>query len=280
MYIQFLFISWNIDPEIFRIGGFALRYYSLMFLAAFYFSYKILSKIYTKENVPLILLNKLFLYVFVGTVAGARLGHCLFYEFDYYRHHLLEIILPFRITAKGQFELTGYQGLASHGGAIGILIAVWLYCKKYKISFLWVLDRLVIVVAIAGMFIRIGNFFNSEIIGKQTNLPWAVVFERVDLIPRHPAQLYEAFCYLLIFFTVWIIYNKRWRQLKKGFLFGLFLVLLFSVRFMIEFVKENQERFENRLLINMGQILSIPFILIGLYFIFRKPTVKPMPGLE
>jgi len=280
MYIQFLFISWNIDPEIFRIGGFALRYYSLMFLAAFYFSYKILSKIYTKENVPLILLNKLFLYVFVGTVAGARLGHCLFYEFDYYRHHLLEIILPFRITAKGQFELTGYQGLASHGGAIGILIAVWLYCKKYKFSFLWVLDRLVIVVAIAGMFIRIGNFFNSEIIGKQTNLPWAVVFERVDLIPRHPAQLYEAFCYLLIFFTVWIIYNKRWRQLKKGFLFGLFLVILFSVRFMIEFVKENQERFENRLLINMGQILSIPFILTGLYFIFKKPTVKPMPGLE
>jgi phosphatidylglycerol:prolipoprotein diacylglycerol transferase len=256
MHLQFLFVNWNINPEIFRIGGFALRYYSLMFLAAFYFSYRILSKIYNKENIQVILLNKLFLYVFIGTLVGARLGHTLFYEFGYYKNHLLEIILPFRIQ-NGKFEFTGYQGLASHGGAIGILLAVALYCKKYKQSFFWVIDRLVIVVALSGFFIRLGNLFNSEIIGKPTDLPWAFVFERVDFIPRHPAQLYEAFFYLVIFCTLWMIYNKRWQQFKKGFLFGVFLILLFSVRFMIEFLKENQESFETRLLINMGQILSL-----------------------
>ena len=211
-------------------------------------------------------------------MVGARLGHTLFYEFGYYKNHLFEIILPFRIQ-NGNFEFTGYQGLASHGGAIGILLAVALYCKKYKQSFLWVIDRLVIVVALSGFFIRLGNLFNSEIIGKPADLPWAFVFERVDFIPRHPAQLYEAFFYLVIFCTLWMVYNKRRQQLKKGFLFGLFLILLFSVRFMIEFLKENQESFENRLLINMGQILSLPFILTGLYFVFKKSTVKLKPDL-
>jgi prolipoprotein diacylglyceryl transferase len=268
--MQFLYVNWNINPEIFRIGDFALRYYSLMFLAAFFFSYIILSKIYNKENIPIIFLNKLFLYVFVGTLAGARLGHCLFYEFDYYRHHVLEIILPFRVTGKGQFELTGYQGLASHGGAIGILIAVWMYYKKYRLPLLWILDRLMIAVAIAGMFIRVGNFFNSEIIGKQTNLPWAVVFERVDNIPRHPAQLYEAVCYLFLFIFLWWFYKIKITHYKRGFLFGLFLVLLFSSRFMIEFVKEEQEAFENTMRLNMGQLLSLPFIAFGVYLVYIK----------
>ncbi len=158
-------INWNVNPEIFRIGGFALRYYSLMFLPAFLLSYFLLNKIFKKENVSELLLKKLFIYVFLGTVIGARLGHTLFYEFGYYKNHLLEIILPFKIT-HGQFDFTGYQGLASHGGAIGILLAVALYCKKYKQSFLWVIDRLVIVVSLSGFFIRVGNFFNSEIIGK------------------------------------------------------------------------------------------------------------------
>ena len=263
-------INWNINPEIFRIGGFALRYYSLMFVAAFLLSYFIIDKIFKKENAPELLLKKLFIYVFLGTVIGARLGHTLFYEFGYYQHHILEIISPFRIS-NGKFELTGYQGLASHGGAIGILLAVVLYCKKYKQSFLWTIDRLVIVVALSGFFIRLGNLFNSEIIGRPTNVSWAFIFEKVDLIPRHPTQLYEAICYLFIFFLLWSIYEKNGELLKKGFLFGLFLVLLFTVRFLIEFVKENQEAFENILPVNMGQILSIPFILIGLYFIFRKP---------
>ncbi len=251
-----------------------------MFGLAFFLSYRLLAYIFKKENVPQRLLDKLFLYVFVGTLAGARLGHTLFYEFGYYKNHLLEIILPFKIT-NGSFELTGYEGLASHGGAIGILIAVALYCRKYKQSFLWVIDRLVIVVALSGFFIRVGNFFNSEIIGKPTNQSWGVIFERVDLIPRHPAQLYEAFSYLFIFGLLWFVYTKKGFLLSKGFLFGLFLVLVFAARFIIEFAKENQEPFEAALPINLGQILSIPFILIGLYFIFtreKKNTVAEKPN--
>lgn len=268
--MNFLYINWNINPEIFRIDGFALRYYSIFFLFAFLVSYLLLSKIYNRENISIQLLNKLAIYVFIGTLLGARLGHTLFYEFGYYKRHLLEIVLPFRI-ANGKFELTGYQGLASHGGAIGILIALGLYCKKYKQSFLIIVDRLVIVVALAGFSIRTGNLFNSEIIGKPATVPWAFIFEKVDLIPRHPSQVYEAIAYLLIFFILWRIYWKKDNQFQRGFLFGLFLVMVFLARFLIEFSKENQETFEGSLPINMGQILSLPFILVGFYFIFRRP---------
>lgn len=263
-----LYINWNINPEIFRIGGFALRYYSVMFLFAFAFSYLLLLAIYKKENVSVSLLNKLSIFIFIGTIAGARLGHTLFYEFGYYKDHLLEIILPFRII-NGKFELTGYQGLASHGGAIGIIAAVILYCRKYKQSFFWIMDRLVIVVALSAFFIRMGNLFNSEIIGKPSEVPWSFAFERVDMIPRHPAQLYEAISYLVIFFILWYLYKKV-TGFKNGFLLGCFLTMLFTVRFLVEFVKENQEAFENTMTINMGQILSIPFILAGIYLIVSK----------
>ena len=193
-----------------------------------------------------------------------------FYEFGYYKHHLLEIIFPFRITNRG-FEWTGYQGLASHGGAIGILLALALYCKRYKQSFLFVVDRLVIVIALAGFFIRVGNLFNSEIIGKATTMTWAFIFERVDPIPRHPSQVYEAIAYLIIFFILGIAYQKRGSRIPKGALFGLFMVLVFSARFFIEFSKENQESFESQWILNMGQILSIPFFILGLYFIWPRP---------
>jgi prolipoprotein diacylglyceryl transferase len=268
-----LYINWNIDPEIFRIGGFAVRYYSIMFALAFIGSYLILSKIYVKENVSLQLLNKLFIFVFIGTLVGARLGHTLFYEFSYYKLHLLEIIFPFSIT-NGKFELTGYHGLASHGGAIGIVAAVALYCRKYKQSFLWIMDRLGIVVALSGFFIRLGNLFNSEIIGKPTNVSWAFVFERVDLVPRHPAQLYEAILYLIIFGSLCFLYKKNTRKLSNGFMFGCFLAMLFTVRFLIEFLKEDQEAFENNWTINMGQILSIPFIFMGVYLMASKSWSK------
>lgn len=264
-----LHISWNINPEIFRVGGFALRYYSVMFLFAFLFSYLLLSAIYKRENVSVALLNKLSIFIFIGTIAGARLGHTLFYEFGYYKEHLLEIILPFRIT-NGKFELTGYQGLASHGGAIGIIVAVALYCRKYKQSFLWIMDRLVIVVALSAFFIRVGNLFNSEIIGQPTDVPWSFIFERVDMIPRHPAQLYEALSYLVIFCVLWYLYKSKAKQFSNGFLLGCFLTMLFTVRFLIEFVKENQEAFENTISLNMGQILSIPFILVGVYLMISK----------
>lgn len=261
-------IVWNIDPEIFRVGGFALRYYSLFFAIAFLLGYNIMHKIYKDEGLQVDLVNKLLIYIIVGTIIGARLGHTLFYEFDYFRHHLLEIVLPFKIS-NGKFELTGYQGLASHGGAIGILLAVWLYSRNNKLSTLWVLDRLVIVVALGGFFIRLGNFFNSEILGSPADVPWAVVFSRVDLIPRHPAQLYEAFAYLLIFLALFFTYKTR-SPLKPGWSFGLFLVLTFSARFLIEFFKEDQEPFERMLPLNMGQLLSLPFIFLGLYFLIRR----------
>lgn len=264
-----LYINWNIDPEIFRIGDFALRYYSVMFVFAFVLSYLLLSKIYKKENKPQQLLHSLSIYIFIATLVGARLGHTLFYEFGYYKDHLLEIILPFKIT-NGKFEFTGYQGLASHGGAIGILVAVALYCRKYKQSMLWVLDRLGIVVALSGFFIRLGNLFNSEIIGKPTTVPWAFIFEKVDPIPRHPAQLYESILYLIIFIALWLLYKNAVNKYKSGFLFGCFLIMLFSVRFLVEFTKENQEAFENTMAINMGQILSIPFILLGVYLMVSK----------
>ena len=215
------------------------------------------------------MLNRFTLYIFLGTLIGARLGHCFFYEWNYYKTKPWEIILPFHIQ-NGHFELTGYQGLASHGAAIGILIAVWLYQRKYKLNIFWLLDRLSIVIALSGFFIRTGNFFNSEIIGKPTDVPWAIVFERVDDLPRHPSMLYEAFCYLIIFIVLINLDKRKAQQLIPGFLFGIFLVLLFSVRFFIEFTKENQETFENGLFLNMGQLLSIPFIIAGFLLIVRK----------
>ncbi|WP_437921582.1 prolipoprotein diacylglyceryl transferase [Sphingobacterium sp. LRF_L2] len=262
-------IHWNIDPVIFHLGSFGLRYYALCFLAAFVVSYVLMLKIFKKEGKTQELLDQLSIYIFLGTLIGARLGHCLFYEFDYYISHPLEMILPFRMV-NGSFELTGFQGLASHGGALGILTALWLFSRKAKVDFMWIADRLVIVVPLAGAFVRLGNFFNSEIIGLPTSLPWAVVFEKEDMLPRHPAQLYEALAYVIIFFILWAMYQKNSKP-KTGYLFGIFLVLLFGARFVLEFFKENQEAFEDGMKFNMGQLLSIPFMLVGLYLIFRKP---------
>ncbi|TDS17194.1 prolipoprotein diacylglyceryl transferase [Sphingobacterium paludis] len=262
-------IHWNIDPVIFEIGSFGLRYYALCFLAAFLVSYVLMLQIFRREGKTQELLDQLSIYIFLGTLIGARLGHCLFYEFDYYMQHPLEMILPFRFN-NGNFELTGFQGLASHGGALGILTALILFSRKTKTDFLWVTDRLVLVVPLAGALVRIGNFFNSEIVGLPSDLPWAVVFERNDLIPRHPAQLYEAIAYVILFIILWSMYQKNSKP-KPGYLFGIFLVLLFGARFFLEFFKENQEAFEEGMKFNMGQLLSIPFMIGGLYLIFRKP---------
>ena len=266
-------IHWNIDPEIFNIGTFGLRYYTLCFLLAFISSYLLMLHIFKRENKSQELLDQLSIYIFLGTLLGARLGHCLFYEFDYYKDHPLEMILPYTYV-NGQFTLTGFRGLASHGGAIGILVGIFLFCRKTKVNFLWITDRLVIVVALAGAFVRIGNFFNSEIIGLPSNLPWAVVFEQVDQVPRHPAQLYEAICYVLIFLLLWNIYHRK-ASLKPGYIFGLFLITLFGARFALEFVKENQEAFEEGMKYNMGQLLSLPFIATGIYLLFRPAKHEP-----
>lgn len=252
-------IWWTVSPEILKLGPFSLRWYGLLFALAFVFGYIILSKVYKKEKKSLEDLEKLSIYVILGTVIGARLGHCLFYDPAYYLTNPIEILKVWQ------------GGLASHGAAIGILTALYLFSKKKKDqNIIWILDRLVIVVALGGSFIRLGNLFNSEIIGKASDLPWAFVFVRVDEIPRHPTQLYESLFYFLSFIILYFIYQKKSVALKPGFLFGLFLILIFGFRFFIEFLKENQSAFESALPINMGQILSIPFVLLGLYFIFRK----------
>src|SRR5690606_33996293 len=202
-------ISWDINPIFVSFLGYELRYYTLCFLLAFVLSYVLMLKMFNREHKPQELLDQLSIDIFLGTLLGARLGHCLFYEFDYYKDHPFEMLLPFRVE-NGSFHFTGFQGLASHGGAIGILTGMYLFARKTKTDFIWLADRLVIVVAIAGACVRFGNFFNSEIIGLPVvaDLPWAVIFAKVDELPRHPAQLYEALAYILIFVGLWTFYQR------------------------------------------------------------------------
>jgi len=263
-------INWNIDPEIIKIFGiFPIRYYSILFATGLILGYQIVKRIYVKENESIEKLDKLAIFVFIGTLAGARLGPCFFYDPVYYFKNPLEIILPFKWQLGVSFEFIGYQGLASHGGAIGVLTAIIIYCRKYNTKFLWVVDRIAIATPLTGAFIRIGNFMNSEIIGEPTNSNYGVVFQQVDLLPRHPAQLYEAFAYMIIFVILLWIHSKH-RSKKNGYIFSLFLVMLFGARFLIEFFKINQSDFESGMIINMGQILSIPFILIGILLMTWK----------
>ncbi|MDQ6528740.1 prolipoprotein diacylglyceryl transferase [Flavobacterium sp. LHD-85] len=263
-------LNWNVDPVIFWItDSFPLKYYGALFACGLLLGFYIVRNIYKKENLSLDNLDTLLIYVIVGTVLGARLGHCFFYEPEYFLKHPIEILLPIQ-KIKGVYQFVGYQGLASHGGSIGVLTAMILYCRKYKVQFLGLLDKMAVAVPVTGTFIRLGNFMNSEIYGKPTNGNWGVVFERDDLIPRHPTQLYEAFAYLLIFGILFYMYKSEKIRNAQGLIFGTFLTLLFTARFIIEFFKENQEAFENSMLINMGQILSVPFILIGLVLIFWK----------
>lgn len=261
------FINWHVDPVIFHLGSFGLRYYSLGFLFAFLFGYIILNKMFTKEKVEIKYLDSLVIWMFLAVLIGARLGHCLFYEPGYYltADHWLEIVLPFNL-ATGQF--TGYEGLASHGAAIAILLSIWFYCHKYKTNGWWLLDRLVIIVALAGTFIRLGNLFNSEIYGVETSLPWGFIFEyRDETVPKHPTQLYESLSYLIIFLVCLSVYRKKDGKLHNGRLFGYWLIALFGMRFLIEFVKEEQVAFEQGMTLDMGQWLSVPFILGGVILI-------------
>lgn len=269
-------ITWDVSPEIISLGSFAIRYYSLFYALAFVLGYMILARIFKKEGVPIKLLDKLAVYMLVGTIAGARLGHCLFYEPDYYLSRPLEMLLPFTWGGAEGFRFTGYQGLASHGGVIGIILALYLYHRKTKKPLLWVFDRIVIVGALAAAFIRFGNLMNSEIYGYVTDLPWGFIYVRAgETLPKHPTQIYEGVSYLIIFVTLLLIYNKHGLKLKPGFLTGLLLITVFGVRFLIEFVKEPQVGFEENMLLNMGQLLSIPFIIAGILFIYFSRKLKP-----
>ncbi|MFH6934237.1 prolipoprotein diacylglyceryl transferase [Flavobacterium sp. FlaQc-30] len=267
-------LNWNVDPVIYWItDSFPLKYYGALFACGLLLGYYIVRNIYKKENLSVENLDSLLVYVIVGTILGARLGHVFFYEPEYFMQHPIEILLPIKETA-GVYKFVGYQGLASHGGSIGVLIALVLYCRKYHVKFLWLLDKMAVGVPVTGAFIRFGNFMNSEIYGKATNGNWGVVFQRDDMIPRHPTQLYEAFAYLVIFGILFKMYKSERIRNANGLIFGTFLTLLFLARFIIEFFKENQESFENNMLFNMGQLLSIPFIIIGIVLIVLKSRQK------
>ena len=260
------YIEWSVSPELFPGSWLPVRWYGLLFAAAFFFGYLVLMRVFKHENLPIKLLDQLATYMVIATIIGARLGHVFFYEPQYYLSHPAEILMVW----KG--------GLASHGAAIGILFALWLFSRKNKKPYFWILDRIVIVVALGGFFIRMGNLMNSEIIGEPATVPWAFIFTSVDQIPRHPAQLYEALSYLAIFGFLYWYYWKSDGKPKPGFIFGLFLILLFTVRFLIEFVKEPQVPFESDMLLNMGQILSIPFIFIGIIILFLPTRAKKTTG--
>jgi len=260
------YINWNADPEIINVFGISVRYYGLLFVGGLILCIYILGRIYKTENIPDEYLEKLSIYSMIGILVGARLGHCLFYEPSYYLSNPLEMILPVTFPPDGGIKFSGYQGLASHGGVLGLLIALYIYSRKTRHSMIDTLDLIAVVSGLSFGFIRLGNFMNSEIIGIPTNLPWGVIFERVDNIPRHPAQLYEAVSYFIIFTVMMLLYKKKRARLKNGFLFGLATVLFFSARFAIEFVKEDQVGFEDGMTFNMGQLLSLPYILVGIGF--------------
>ena len=267
--MSFLAINWNPDPELFALGPIHIRYYGLLFVLAFIASYYVFLYVFKREKVPVPLLDKLTVYVAIGMLIGMRLGHCLFYEPGYFLAHPLEIILP--IKFQPEFKFMGFTGLASHGGAIGILTAIWFWCRKYKKNYFWMIDRIGIVSALSAIMIRLGNLMNSEIYGGATDLPWGFVFVRAgETMPHHPTQLYEALSYFFIFCLVFFLYRKKATKMYCGFLFGLFLILLFTARFFIEFVKNTQVDFENNMFLNMGQLLSIPFIIVGIYLVWRS----------
>jgi len=261
------YIYWNVDPAIFTIFGISLRYYSLLFAGGLLLCIYILGWIFKKENIPQNYLEKLAIYGVIGIFAGARLGHCLFYEPEYYFSHPIEIILPIQHMPSGGYKFIGYQGLASHGGALALIVALIIYSRKTKLPLIKILDLIAIVAPLEGCFIRLGNLMNSEIIGMPASVPWAFIFAREDNIPRHPAQLYEAISYFLFFLIIVTLYKKKRPELQNGFFFGLSLTLIFAARFVIEFLKERQVPFESNLPIDMGQILSIPYIIAGIVFL-------------
>ena len=268
----FNYINWNVDPEIINVFGISIRYYGLLFVSGLILCIYILRWIFRRENIPQEFLEKLSIFGVIGIFVGARLGHCLFYEPLYYFAHPLEMILPIQSLPAGGYKFSGYQGLASHGGVLGLLIALYFYSRKTKHSMIDTIDLIAVVAVLEFGFIRLGNFMNSEIIGIPTTKPWSVIFERVDNVPRHPAQLYEAISYFIIFTIMMILYKKMRDRLKNGFFFGLATVLCCTARFIIEFVKENQVGFEDGMTFNMGQLLSLPYIVVGIGFIIYGLT--------
>jgi prolipoprotein diacylglyceryl transferase len=271
MWHHVLSVYWNVDPELFHIGVFRIGYYNILFVLGFITGYYIVRGFFRREQIPVSILDNLLYTLFFSAVIGARLGHCFFYEAPYYFAHPLEVLMVWE------------GGLASHGGTIGILIGVWLFIRKYGrlygFNYIWLLDRIAIPTALAACFIRLGNLMNSEIYGHETSLPWGFVFAyRGESLAKHPTQIYEALSYLLIFFLLLWLYRKFLPKLKTGMLLGIFFILVFTARFFIEFVKNTQVAFEDHMVLDMGQWLSIPFVLAGvglLIYGFYAGRVRP-----
>ena len=267
------YILWNPDVEAFHLFGFSVRWYSLCWLIGLVLAYFIVQRPYKQQKIKDELFDPLFLYCFFGILLGARLGHCLFYQPEYYLtswQHFIEMIVPIHFLPAGGWKFVGYEGLASHGGTIGLIVALYLYYRRTRLNLWQVLDNIAIATPITACFIRLGNLMNSEIIGKVTDVPWAFIFERVDKMPRHPGQLYEAIAYFVFFFVGLWLYRKHPQRVGTGFFFGLCLTLIFTFRFFIEYTKDIQVDFESGMPLNMGQILSLPFIAIGIYCMRRK----------
>ena len=295
-------INWNPDRTFFTLGSLPIHYYSLCWVIGIALSTFMVHRQYRDRRISEATFEPLFFYCFFGILIGSRLGHCLFYQPEYYLSslsHFVEMILPIKFLPGGDWKFTGYEGLASHGGTLGLIIALWLYCRKTKMHYMDVLDMIAVATPICACFIRLGNLMNSEIIGKPSDAPWAFVFQQVDNVPRHPAQLYEAIAYFVFFLLMVYLYKRGQRRQQttvqtdfsashaaartshhshksaelpsyypRGFFFGLCLTEIFAFRFFIEFLKENQVDFENSMSLNMGQWLSIPFVLVGLYCMF------------
>jgi prolipoprotein diacylglyceryl transferase len=260
-------VSWDVSPVIFSLGPLSVRWYGLFWALSFYFGYEIMYRIFKRESVPLMQVDKLLIYIALGAIVGARLGHCFFYDFDYYIKNPLEILMIWQ------------GGLASHGGAIGIILALYYYQKRVSSkSYAWLLDRLVIPISLGAFFIRMGNLMNSEIYGHQTDLSWGFIFVRAgEVVPKHPTQFYEGIPYLLLFLGLGWLYLKKAKVLPPAFMLSLFAIVMFTVRFLVEFVKEDQSAFEANMSLNMGQWLSLPLIVAGVVVFFWSLKQKPEP---
>jgi len=269
------YIKWSMNPVIIELGKYDLRWYSVFFLISCIISFLFLDKIFERENIPKQILYSTAAYVVIGMFVGGRLAHCLFYEPEYYLAHPWHIILPWRGTLGNGAVFVGYRGLSGHGCAIGIVIALIINALRTKTSIFWLLDRIAIFGPLIGFFVRMGNLFNSEIPGKVTEVPWAFIFTSKNNLPRHPIQLYEALTYLVIFFFCYRYYDKRGKDVKPGALLGLVLILMYVSRFFLEFLKAKQTKIEFGMTLNMGHLLSIPFIIVGLFLFFRtRPFSK------
>lgn len=265
-----LSVVWNPGKDLFSIGSFTLHWYGFMWFLGLAAAYVVVYRLYRAQQIPQEKFDPLFFYCFIGILLGARLGHCLLYEPGYYLSHPIEMLLPVHAAADGGWRCTGYAGLASHGGTLGLMIALWLYVRRTKVNLMRVLDNIAIATPITACFIRLGNLMNSEIVGKPTGMDWGFIFAaNGEAFPRHPGQLYEAIAYFVFFFVGLWLYRRFRDRVGTGFFFGWVLTAIFSFRFFVEFFKDVQEPWEldmvARIGLNQGQLLSIPFVALGLY---------------